>query len=184
MKVLAISGSPHQGGNSEAALEAVLAGARAQGAQADLVRLYALRIAPCKDCGGCRSGGGCVHHDDARELIEAMKGAAAVVFGTPIYNYYVSGIMKNLFDRTFSTYHQQGLAGRRVAAILVQHSSGADEAVSLFRHFCEDQGCILVDTVTIDTLNRRGVVAGDPALLRRLESLGARLLPPALEGRA
>jgi len=175
MKVIGISGSPMKGGNTDTAVEAVLAGARAQGAQTEMVRLYELDVAPCDGCDACMEGRGCVIDDDASALIGRMERADVVVFGTPVYWYHVSGVMKNFVDRTYSSFHHKTLAGKRVVAILVEHSSGADEAVSLFRHWCEDEDCVLVDAVTIDTGSKPGVVAGDEDLLCRLSKLGGSL---------
>ncbi len=175
MKVIGISGSPLKGGNTDTAVQAVLEGAQAAGAETEFVRLYELEIAPCDGCDGCMAGGGCVIPDDATSLMARLGQAQAVVFGTPIYWYYVSGVFKNFADRTYAAYHHKDLAGKQVVALLVQHSSGAEEAVSLFRHWCSDQESNLLEAVTINTESRQGVVARDKELLARLERLGRRL---------
>ncbi len=175
MKIIGINSSPIRGGNTETALEAVLEGARGRGAAVELVRLYDLDVAPCDGCDACVAGGGCVIDDEGKALMERAEAAQAIVFGTPIYWYTVSGVLKNLIDRTYYAYHHKAMAGKRVAALMVQHSSGADEALSLFKHWVADQECALLESVTIDTESRPGVVAGDAAFLRRLQALGERL---------
>ncbi len=175
MKVIGISGSPIKGGNTETAVQAVLDGARAAGAQTEFVRLAELAIAPCDGCDGCTAGNGCVIGDDGFFLMQRMAGAQAVVFGTPVYWYHVSGILKNFVDRTYAAYHRKDLAGKKVIALLVQHSSGADEAESLFRHWCRDEECTLAQAITIDTESRPAAVAQDAALMRRLREVGGLL---------
>jgi multimeric flavodoxin WrbA len=175
MKIIGINSSPIKGSNTEAALKAVLEGARSRGAAVELVRLYDLDVAPCDGCDACLSGGGCVIDDEGKALMERVEAAQAVVFATPIYWYAVSGVLKNLIDRTYYAYHHKAMAGKRVVALMVQHSSGADEALSLFKHWVADQGCVSLEPVTINTESRQGVVAGDAGLLRRLHELGERL---------
>lgn len=176
MKVIAISGSPIKGGNTETALEAVLAGARAGGAQAELVRLYELEMAHCDACDACQSGE-CVLDDDAKALLARMGEAQAIVLGTPVYWYHVSSVLKTLIDRSYATYFSRSLVGRRSAAVIVQHSEGAEDTALWLRRWSLEQGCTLVDTVTIDTESKSGVVAADQELQRRLRELGACLLP-------
>jgi multimeric flavodoxin WrbA len=174
--VIAISGSPVKGGNTETALEAVLAGVRARGAQTELVRLYELDMAPCDACQVCQSGE-CVHDDDATALLARMSEAQAIVFGTPIYWYHVSSVLKTLLDRSYATFFSRALAGRQTAAVIVQHNEGAEETASFLRRWSRAQGCILVNAVTVDTESRSDVVAADQELLGRLRELGARVLP-------
>ena len=176
MKVIGISGSPIQGGNTDTAVQAALAGARAAGAETEFVRLYEISLAPCDGCDACMAGKGCVIDDDASALIGRMQGADAVIFGTPVYWYHVSGVMKNLVDRTYAGFHHKDLARKKIVAILVQHSSGADEAASLYKHYCQDQECTLVDTLVINTEGKPGVVAGDEDLLCWLSTLGGSLV--------
>lgn len=176
MRVMAISGSPIANGNTEAALHVVLEGCRAGGAETEFVRLYERVIAPCRSCVACMKTGCCAIRDDGRELVERLRGMDVVVFGTPVYWYHVSGALKNAVDRTYCTFHNKGLAGKRVAALLVQHCDGAEQAVELFHRWCRDQCCQLVDTVTISTGSRPGAVTSDSDLLARLRALGADLV--------
>lgn len=175
MHVIGISGSPVKGGNTETAIEKVLDGARRAGAQTELVRLYELDFGPCDGCDTCEAGGDCVIDDDATALIERLRAARAVVFGTPVYWYHVSGVMKNLIDRTYVNYQHQDLVGKLVVAIVVQHCEGAEETVPLFRHWCEGQGCTLLEAVTVTSQGRPDVVSANGELVARLSRLGQRL---------
>ncbi len=176
MQVIALSGSPIKGGNTETAIQAVLEGARAAGAETELVRLYGLDIAPCDACNACQSGQGCVISDPAAPLLERLERAQAIVFGSPVYWFAVSGPMKTLVDRTYYAAHHKQLAGKRLAVILVQQDSGADCAQGLFDCFADEHKCDLLEPIVVTTADRRDMVAGDAALLERLRELGRRLV--------
>ncbi len=176
MKVIGISGSPIRDGNTETAIKAVLEGARGCGAETELVRLYGVDMAPCDACNACQAGRGCVIDDGATPILAQLEAAQAIVFGSPVYWNAVSGVLKNLVDRTYYAAQHKDLAGKRIAAILVQHSSGAEDARGLFSCFASEQQCTLLEPVTVNTEDRPGVVAGDPALLARLRALGQSLV--------
>ena len=179
MRILAISGSPVRDGNTETAVAAILEGARARGADTASVRVYEARIEPCDACGACVSSGRCVIEDAATPILEQLQAADAIVFGSPVYWNAVSGPMKHLIDRTYYAAHAKQLAGKHFAVVLVQHSSGAEDALGTFRCFADEQRCTMLDPVVVNTQDRRGVVAGDGALLRRLRALGERLASQA-----
>lgn len=61
MKVLAIVGSPHKGGNTEILTMHVLRGAEGEGAQTEIIRLAELNINFSKGCHKCFKGGGLRH---------------------------------------------------------------------------------------------------------------------------
>ncbi len=175
MHVIALNGSPIKGGNTETAIQAVLEGARAAGAETEMVRLYGLDIAPCDACNACQQGQGCVIGDQASPILERLEKAEAIVFGSPVYWFAVSGPLKDLVDRTYYAAHHKQMAGKKLAVILVQHSSGADYAVGLFNCFADEQKCTMLDPVVVNTADKPGVVAGDAELLRRLRELGRQL---------
>ena len=60
LKVLGILGSARQGGNTELLLENTVDGAKAAGAEVELIRLSNLKINPCTNCGGCDEDGECI----------------------------------------------------------------------------------------------------------------------------
>ena len=176
MKVIGLSGSPIKDGNTETAIKAVLQGARGRGAEVESIRLYGVEIAPCDACDACVAGHGCVIRDGATAILERLEGAQAVVFGSPVYWFAVSGVLKNLVDRTYYAAHHKSLAGKRIAVILVQHSSGAEDALGLFRCWIGEQDCTMLKPVVVNTAGKPGVVAGDAGLLCRLRELGEQLV--------
>jgi len=103
MKILAIQTSPNKEGLTATIAQAVLQGAEQAGAKCELVHLNDLKIAACQACrngwGTCAENGTCVIEDEFEPLRERMRGAAALVFSTPVYYGDFSESLKSLMDR-------------------------------------------------------------------------------------
>jgi len=102
MKVLALNGSPRKTASAtHRLLEALLAGMRDAGAETELVHLRDLELRGCTGCYTCwvRTPGECIHDDGMAGAARALREADLVVFGTPLYHYSMSGLMKTFLDR-------------------------------------------------------------------------------------
>lgn len=104
MKVLAISGSPRKGGNSDILVDEFLRGASDAGAETEKIYLQDLSISPCRACYGCRGKGRCVQNDDEDSVLEKLIEADAIILSSPVYFYSVSAQMKTMIDRTLPRY--------------------------------------------------------------------------------
>ena len=107
MHVMAINGSPRKEKSSTYhILSPLLEGMRAAGATTELVNLGHLRIRSCLGCFLCwvKTSGKCVQEDDMAAVLERFVQADLLVFGTPLYHYNVSGLMKNFIDRTLPSF--------------------------------------------------------------------------------
>ncbi len=107
MHVMAINGSPRKEKSSTYhILGPLLEGMRAAGATTELVHLGHLQIKPCLGCFLCwvKTPGKCVQQDDMAAVLERFVQADLLVFGTPLYHYNMSGLMKNFIDRTLPSY--------------------------------------------------------------------------------
>ena len=107
MHVMAINGSPRKEKSSTYHILApLLEGMRAAGATTELVHLGHLQIKPCLGCFLCwvKTPGKCVQKDDMAAVLERFVQADMLVFGTPLYHYNVSGLMKNFIDRTLPSF--------------------------------------------------------------------------------
>ena len=103
MHVMAINGSPRKEKSStNHILNPLLDGMRAAGATTEVVHLGHLKIKPCLGCFLCwvKTPGKCVQQDDMADVFERFVQADLLVFGTPLYHFNVSGLMKNFIDRT------------------------------------------------------------------------------------
>ncbi len=103
MKVLALNGSPRMTNSSTYHMMVpFLEGMEAAGAETELVHIRKLHIEPCMGCYTCwvRSPGVCAHKDDMAAVLEEYSKADMVIFGTPLYHFSMTGLMKNFVDRT------------------------------------------------------------------------------------
>lgn len=121
MKILGISGSPRKG-NTEWMVEKVLAAARDAGAETELILLRQEDIQLCRGCFVCEVGpdgnpGVCLIKDDMAPLLGKMLAADAILFGTPVYFYMLSALLKNLMDRTVPIWPL--LKGKKAAGVAV-----------------------------------------------------------------
>lgn len=102
MKIIAILGSPHVNGNGAVALDNLLSGARANGAECIKYELSKLQIANCLGCRKCiENGGNCVLKDDFTEIFDQMKTADLVIIASPIHINQVNGYTKTFLDRCY-----------------------------------------------------------------------------------
>lgn len=102
MKFVAFNGSPS--GRSSATgciIEAFLSGARRAGAETACYHLSEYRIQQCRGCFSCwfKSPGQCVLQDDMPELLHAYQTADVVCFGSPVYSWNMTALLKNFVDR-------------------------------------------------------------------------------------
>ncbi len=103
MKVLAISGSPRKGGNSETVIKKIMDILGENGSETDFVRLNDLSLKGCQACKYCRTKGDkCIMNDDISDLLDKMKKADRIILGSPNYMGCISGQLKILMDRMYS----------------------------------------------------------------------------------
>ena len=102
---IAINGSPRRNGNTSTLLQHAIQGAQSAGAKTELVHLYSLNFKGCTSCFACklksRPHGTCAMKDDLSPVLERIKEADAVIFGSPIYFMNISAGMAAFIERLF-----------------------------------------------------------------------------------
>jgi NAD(P)H-dependent FMN reductase len=139
MKVLALSGSYREGGITEQAIAAVLAGAKAEGAEVEMVRLADRRIEFCNNCRQCMQTPGdelgvcTLPEDDMEALLAACAGADVLVVAAPVNIGSTTALMKRFIERLAPTAHwpwgqpapgyRNWIEKKRLAAVLITSSA-------------------------------------------------------------
>lgn len=104
-KLLAINGSPRKNWNTVELLKHAMAGAEEVGAESRLVNLYSLDFKGCSSCFACkiktREHGICAMKDELSPLLEEIKTADAIIFGSPIYFMNLTASMVAFLERLF-----------------------------------------------------------------------------------
>lgn len=145
MNVVVLVGSRNQQGQTARAATALVEGARAAGAQAQMRLLPSLKIERCRQCnddgwGLCRAEGRCVIADDLPTLVEEVRAADVVVLATPVYFGDLAESVRAFLERLRRVTRQDtakvGIAGKRAVGICVAGGGGGGAptcAVSLER---------------------------------------------------
>lgn len=100
-KIIIFNGSPRKNGYTYRLLTQVAEGAKSKGAEVMEFDLNDPEILGCQGCFYCRSHYGCSVNDYLQPMYDAIKDADAIVFGSPIYYYQVTGQARLWLDRTF-----------------------------------------------------------------------------------
>lgn len=173
-KVLGLNASP-RGRESRTLrlVEAVLDGARAEGAETELIDVYSLRIEYCTACGACYASGECTLFDDFPELFEKMMDADGIVLGAPNYIDSIPAPMKAVFDRMADAIHCRMFSGKYGCSVCTAGGLNHDRIVEYLNHALNSFGAITVGGVGVS------VGRGPDALLdaeKDARSLGKTLI--------
>lgn len=132
MKILGICGSPRGSKSTTLRLVgAVLDGAKASGAEVELIDICKLDIKFCNACQVCFKTGKCVHKDDFQGIYEKILAADGIVWGSPNYFFTVTAQIKTLIDRMADAIHCQLLAGKYCCSV-ASGGSNCDEVTAYF----------------------------------------------------
>ncbi len=134
MKILAISCSPHQDGNTVTLLNKALEGARKDGAEVELFSVAGKDIRPCDACRACAKTGKCIVKDDVTPLQEKMLAADGIIFGTPVYFYGMAAQAKAIMDRTTALAVPGRTLANKVGGIVTV--AGSFGLVDVVKDFC------------------------------------------------
>ena len=98
-KIVAVYGSPRQGGNTDTLLDKVVEGASTAGS---LEKFYArdLCISGCTACGSCYETGTCIIDDEMQQLYTCFETADLIFISSPVYYYGISAQLKLIIDRS------------------------------------------------------------------------------------
>jgi len=157
-EIVGICGSARKKGNTASLLKEVLT---STGMEHELIFLSDLTIGFCSGCLSCRENEGkCPKEDDMQVVLDKCLASKAIVLGSPNYYYDISGLMKNMIDRsiawcylgigehTGTEWHGWRPFIDKVAGLVVSQAAyGGEKALETFTCFAEWTGLKLVGTV-------------------------------------
>ncbi|UCE81141.1 MAG: flavodoxin family protein [Methanobacteriota archaeon] len=112
--VLGILGSPRLKGNTADILEAVLNGAREEGAEVECLALAKMKIEPCVECRRCDDEAECaVKTDDMQKIYARIRKVDAIVLASPIFFMGVTAQAKAMIDRCQSYWVERFVLKKR-----------------------------------------------------------------------
>ena len=118
-KIVVITGSPRQNGNSFAMTDAFIEAAEKNGHSVVRFDAALKNVGGCHGCETCyKSGKACSYDDDFNLLAPDIIGADAVVFTMPVYWYSIPAQIKGVIDKLFSlVVGGKDIAGKECALI-------------------------------------------------------------------
>jgi len=98
-KILGVVGSPRKKGNTHILVSRILEGAENEGALTDTILLKKMKIRECDGCHTCWKGKECSKKDDMLDIYPEIINSDVIIFGTPVYWYGPTALMKAFIDR-------------------------------------------------------------------------------------
>jgi multimeric flavodoxin WrbA len=180
-RVLGVIGSPRNGGNTDVLVSAALEAARSAGADVEPLRLAALDIGECDGCHACWKGKPCPQHDDMTAVYDTIARNDAILFGTPVYWYGPTALMKLFLDR-FVYFncpdHRPMVAGKRAGLVVPleeRNPATAELVVAMFERSLAYLEMPLVGQVVAPGVTERGEVRTCDDAMNAARDLGRRL---------
>jgi multimeric flavodoxin WrbA len=185
-KILAVVGSPRKGGNTEILVSKMAEGAGAAGAQVEVIRLGELQICECDGCQACWRGRSCSKKDDMQGIYPKIAASGTIVFGTPVYWYGPTALMKAFIDRFvyFNCEANRPMVRAKRAAVAVvleeTHEQTWRPVVEFFERSLAYLEMELAGTIIVPGVGEKGAILKQPERLDDAYRLGTTL---AAEGR-
>lgn len=156
MKIVLLTGSPHQEGTTALLAERFTAGAITNGHSVVRIDAGLENVSPCIACFHCVSHDGkCVHDDAMTRILPEILSAEMIVLVTPIYYYGMTAQLKSVLDRSFS--RRIAVENHSMKAVLMAACGGTapwsmDGLVAHYQCLCryfswEDRGMVLAKGV-------------------------------------
>lgn len=180
-RVLGIVGSPRRGGNTHVLVETILESAKAAGAVTDTLLLGDVTIQECTGCHVCWQGKDCPRPDDMRDIYPRIIKADVLVFGTPVYWYGPTGLMKLLIDRFVyfnCPENRARIRNKRAVLVVPFEDTDADTAAPLLAMIEKSLAYLelsLTDRLIVPGVTQRGEVAERADIMNEARRIGTRL---------
>jgi multimeric flavodoxin WrbA len=185
VEILAVMGSPRTGGNTDLLVSRIAEGAGAAGAEVETIRLGELQIRECDGCHACWRGRPCSKNDDMRPLYPKIAASEVIVFGTPVYWYGPTALMKAFVDRFvyFNVAANRSLIrGKRAAVAVVleeTHEQTWRPVVEFFEKTLAYLEMELAGTIVVSGVGKKGEILTRPERLEEAYRLGTSLASAA-----
>lgn len=104
MNILIFNGSPRDG-NTKFALNKINEGIteNIKEAKTEVLDIAKMGINPCIGCDSCISNDGvCVFEDDGADIVEKVRNADILIFGSPVYWWGITAQLKTVIDRLYA----------------------------------------------------------------------------------
>lgn len=168
-KIIILNGSPRRHGNTSALTSAFRKGAEEAGHEVTEFNLAQMKINGCVGCwrGGKDPEHPCSQRDDMEQIYPAYREADVVVLASPLYYWFISGFLKNAFDRLFAVAecdpHYRNPKKQSVL-IMAAEGAGFEESEHWYDHLERHIGWKSLGKVLCGYVTQPGDIDGKPEL--------------------
>ncbi|MHA1804008.1 MAG: flavodoxin family protein [Promethearchaeota archaeon] len=180
-KILGIMGSPRKNGNTHVMLSKILEGAKESGAETEIIFLGDLRIQECDGCYACWNGNNCSKQDDMNDLYEKISESDVLIFGTPVYWYGPTALMKAFLDRFVyfnCTENRKKIKNKRaVLAVPFEENNleTANPLIQMFEKSFKYLNIPLIEKIIVPGVTERGEILKKEKIMMYCQEIGHEL---------
>jgi multimeric flavodoxin WrbA len=180
-KILGVMGSPRKKGNTHILISKILEGAKSEGVKGEILFLDDLTIHECDGCHRCWQGKECNKKDDMNNIYPKIMESAGIVFGTPVYWYGPTALIKGFLDRFvyFNCPEKRKMIKGKPAALAVpcEEEDPATAALvkAMFEKSLEYLEMNLIGFIIVPGVTKRGEIIKKQGSLQEAYNLGIRL---------
>jgi multimeric flavodoxin WrbA len=181
VRILGVVGSPRKKGNTHLLVSRILEGAREKGALTEILFLSDLHIRECDGCHVCWKGKKCTKKDDMNKVYPKIIQGDVIVFGTPVYWYGPTALMKCFIDRFvfFNCPENRAKIKGKSAVVAVpfeeENPKTAGLLVKFFKKSIQYLEMKLIGVILVPGVSKRGDILAKKDLLDRGYRLGKRI---------
>jgi len=180
-KILGVIGSPRKKGNTHVLVSTILDGAKAEGADIETLFLGDLDIRECDGCHSCCKGRHCSKKDDMNVIYPKIIQSDIIIFGTPVYWYGPTALMKCFIDRFVyfnCPENRAKIKGKSAVLAIPFEEDNIKTADLLIKFFVKSLGYLemkIIAKILSPGVSARGDILKKEELLRRGFQLGKRI---------
>ncbi|HEY0090560.1 MAG TPA: flavodoxin family protein [Candidatus Lokiarchaeia archaeon] len=180
-KILGIMGSPRKNGNTHILISKILESAQKEGADTKMIFLSDLIIKECDGCYSCWKGQKCGKNDDMNNIYPLIINSDVLIFGTPVYWFGPTALMKVFIDRLvyFNCPENRAKIKGKNAIIVVPFEDEDIETASpllqMFEKSLEYLEVKLIERLIVPGVTKKGEVIEKAEIMKTCYALGRKL---------
>ena len=174
-------GSPRKNGNTHTLISKILESAQKEGADTKMIFLSDLIIKECDGCYSCWKGQKCGKNDDMNNIYPLIINSDVLIFGTPVYWFGPTALMKVFIDRLvyFNCPENRAKIKGKNAIIVVPFEDEDIETASpllqMFEKSLEYLEVKLIERLIVPGVTKKGEVIEKADIMKTCYALGRKL---------
>jgi multimeric flavodoxin WrbA len=180
-KILGIMGSPRKNGNTHVLISKILESAQKEGADTKMIFLSDLIIKECDGCYSCWKGQKCGKNDDMNNIYPLIINSDILIFGTPVYWFGPTALMKAFIDRFVyfnCPENRAKIKGKSAILVVPFEDEDIETATPLLQMFEKSLDYLevkLIERFIVPGVTKKGEVIEKTDIMKTCYALGRKL---------